>query len=83
MITQDEQFGCKSLKKINKLGLTQNFLKPSPLDPLPLRARRTRKLFDSPSPVLGEGVGGRGLFLLCVSPNLLVIFEPLPKAETL
>jgi predicted nucleic acid-binding protein len=43
---------------LNDLGLTQKMLRPSPLAPLPKRERGTRKIFYSPSPVLGEGVGG-------------------------
>ena len=47
----------------------QNLLRPSPLAPLPSRERGIRKTSYSPSPVLGEGVGGRGQFGFCVSPK--------------
>jgi PAS domain S-box-containing protein len=42
---------------LTQIGLTQKMLRPSPLAPLPKRERGTRKIFYSPSPVLGEGVG--------------------------
>jgi len=52
-----------------KLRLTQKLSRPSPLTPLPKRERGIRKISHSPSPRMGEGVGGCGQFGFCVSPN--------------
>jgi hypothetical protein len=49
---------------IKALGLTHYFLKPSPLAPLPSRARGTRKIASPLLPFWEKGLGDEGKLFL-------------------